>query len=67
MEKGLVRAGWEAGGGGRFPCGVRSCATPAHTFGDLSRLQRLVSSCLFRDAEGCREEQVVLSCRLLFF
>lgn len=32
MERGLVRAGWEAGGGGRFPCGIRSRGTPAHTF-----------------------------------
>lgn len=43
-----MRAAWEAGGGGRFPCGVWSCGTSAHTFGDLSRLQRLVSNCLFR-------------------
>lgn len=30
--------GREAGGGGRFPCGVGTRGTPAHTFGDLSRL-----------------------------
>lgn len=47
-----MRAGWEAGGGGWFPGGVGSCGTPARDFGDLSRLQRPVSSCLFRDAEG---------------
>lgn len=50
-----MRAGWEARGGGRFPCGVRSHYPPAQIFGDASILppgrQRLVSSCLFRDAE----------------